>query len=171
MRFTNISFLTCALLGTTVIADNCRKGLYYCGSVLLTRGMPTKHRTAPRLIPLTIYQAITLTKSTELCLQQVRAKTLTTSIIRFSSASMITIPTATSTLLRSVQMVVRMEVMGRMIFVNNGRKSGGAFYIGGPYRRKSPNRRFVWLHRYSDEEYAWPISPLCIFHWKSRRTA
>ena len=45
MRFTTISFLTCALMGTTVIADNCRKGLYYCGSVLLTRGMSTKHQT------------------------------------------------------------------------------------------------------------------------------
>jgi len=119
MRFTTISFLTCALMGTTVIADNCRKGLYYCGSVLLTRGMSTKHQTSPRLVPLIIYQAITLTKSMEPWVQHNRAKTLTTSIIRFSSASTITTPMATSTSLRSVQTVVRMEVMGAMIFVNS----------------------------------------------------
>jgi hypothetical protein len=77
-----------------------------------------------------IYQAITLTKSMEPWLQHNRAKTLTTSIIRFSSASMMAIPTATSTSLRSVQMVVRMEVMGIVIFVNSDRKSGSEFYIG-----------------------------------------
>ena len=120
MRFTIISLLTCALLGTTVIADNCSKGLYYCGSVLLTRGMSTKHQTSPRLIPLIIYyQAITLTKSMQPWVQQVRPKTLTTSIIRFSSASKTTIPTATSTSFRSVRTVVRMEVTGIVIFVNN----------------------------------------------------
>lgn len=63
-------------------------------------------------------------------MQHSRAKTLTTSIIRFSSASTMTIPTATSTSLRSVQRVVRMEVMGTVILVNYDRKSGGEFYIG-----------------------------------------
>jgi len=141
MCFITIGFLTCALVGTTVIASNCRKGLYYCRSVLLTRGMSMKHQTSPRLIFI-IYQAITLTKSVEPWLQQVRARTLTTSIIHFSSASMITISMATSTSLCSVQRVVIMEVMGIVIPVNYDRKSGGDFYIGWPYHLKLPNRRF-----------------------------
>ncbi|KAF8068076.1 hypothetical protein FPV67DRAFT_1669944 [Lyophyllum atratum] len=38
MRFTTVSFLTCAFTASAVVASNCKKGLYYCGSVLLTRG-------------------------------------------------------------------------------------------------------------------------------------
>ncbi|KAF9529575.1 hypothetical protein CPB83DRAFT_852339 [Crepidotus variabilis] len=39
MRFTTTSsVLICALMASSVIADNCKKGLYYCGSGLLNKG-------------------------------------------------------------------------------------------------------------------------------------
>ena len=41
MRFTTASLLTCALMASTVIADNCVKSLNYCGSRLLRIGLFT----------------------------------------------------------------------------------------------------------------------------------
>lgn len=55
MRFTIISFLGCALMVATVIADDCSKGLYYCGSTLITTGMSMKYQRSLRVISLIIY--------------------------------------------------------------------------------------------------------------------
>lgn len=117
--------------------------LTIASKIYIIAGLPSFEKVCrrgiKRVIPLIISQGIIMTKSMQRWLQQARPKTLTTSIIRFSSASTTTIPTATSTSLSSVETVVRMEAMGIVIFVN--RKSVGEFYIGWPYHKKSPNWR------------------------------
>jgi len=162
MRFTATTiFFTCALMGTTAIAANCAKDLYYCGSSLLKKGMhvdETSNRSSHWSI---LYQAIIITKSMMPWVQLVRAKILTTSIIRFSSASPITIPTAISSSSSSVEMVVRIQALGIVIIVN--RKCIGEFCIYWPYHIK-PNCRF-WGHidRVPKNIHGrFQCSPLCI---------
>lgn len=121
MHFTTASLLTCALMASisTVIASNCIKDLYYCGFVLLQRGMlPLVYE----LLLLMNHQAITTTKSMQRCLRHIRATTPTTSITRFSSALMTITQTATSNSSNSVQRVVRMGVIGIAILVNRTRE-------------------------------------------------
>ena len=109
MRFTTISFLTCALMASTIIAKNCLKGSYYCGSELLKIGPLTwYHDRASILSLINYYQEITAAKSSKPCVVRVNLKPITTSIIRVFTAS-ITTP-ATSILINSVQRVVTVRV-------------------------------------------------------------
>ena len=107
MRFTTISFLTCALMASTVIAKNCLKGSYYCGSELLKMGVLTwYHGRASILSLINYHQEITTAKSSKPCVVRANLKLLTTSIIRVFTAS----TAATSILINYVHGVATVRV-------------------------------------------------------------